>query len=208
MVQIKQGRYTELPKGYITYPYMAGEKNSMGLANVLLTEKQERRYMVESGNLKIDEKQVSKALWNELQKIGCKVNIVHKTSTCGRRILTTDKIPVEIRKIMRALKLEAIRIRITGRTEGELLDNMKIIKSALAEWQIKPTECVWSQGDWKQSEEEYNKKPIVNQEDILKEKARLKNIVADIQDKINGFEKPHLKKSILEDRRAMKGILH
>ncbi len=208
MAQIKQGRYTELPKGYITYPYKPGEKNSMGLANVLLTEKQERRYIVESGNLKMDEKQVSKALWNELQKIGCKVNIVHKTSTSGRRTLTPNKIPVEIRKIMRASKLEAIRIRITGETEGSLLENMKYIKSMLAEWQIKPTECVWSQGDWKQSEEEHNQKPIVNNDDIFKEQARLKNIVADLQDKIGSIEKPHLKKSIHEDRQVMRGIIH
>lgn len=208
MPQIKQGRYTGLPKGYITYPYKNGEKNSMGLANVLLTEKQERRYMVEFGVLKINEKQVSKALWDELQKIGCKVNIVHKTSTSGRKTLTPAKIPIEIRKIMRASKLEAIRIRITGETEGDLLENMKKIKSTLSEWQIKPTECVWSQGDWKQSEEENNKKPIVNQEDILKEQARLKNIVADLQDKIGSIEKPHLKRSVLEDRQVMRGILH
>ncbi len=208
MAQIKQGRYTELPKGYITYPYKPGEKNSMGLANVLLTERHDYRYLVEAGTTHIDEKRITKPLWDELQKQGCKVTRNRTASTMGRKYLTENKIPVEIRKIMRSSKLEAIRIRLTGQTEGDLLENMKKIKSALAEWQIKPTECVWSQGDWKQSEEEYNKKPIVNQEDILKEQARLKNIVADLQDKIGSIEKPHLKKSIHEDRQVMKGILH
>lgn len=208
MPQIKQGRYTDLPKGYITYPYKLGDKNSMGLANVLLTERHDYRYVVEIGAIHIDEKRITKPLWDELQKQGCKVTKNRTTSTMGRTYLTENKIPVEIRKIMKISTLEAIRIRVTGQTEGDLLENMKVIKSTLAEWQIKPTECVWSQGNWKQSEEDFDKKPIVNQEDILKEQARLKNIVADLQDKIGSIEKPHLKKSIHEDRQVMKGILH
>ncbi len=206
MVQIKPGRYTNLPKGYITYPYNKTERNSNGLANILLTEDKRPRYIVGYENIEIEEKQLSTSLSNELVKIGCNVKKIYTISTCGRKTLTPDKLPVEIRKIMKGKQLQAIRIRVAGETEGKLLDNMKKIKNALAEWQINPTECVWSQGDWKTPV--HDQAPIINQEDIIKEQNRLKNIVADLEDKLGSIEKPHLKKRIFEERQVMKGILH
>lgn len=199
-------RYTDIPKGYLTYPY-SGDRNSIGLSSVLLTERQTTRYKVETGHISIDEKIIGKSLWKELEKIGCKVSTQRQLRITGRKYLTENKIPVEIRKIINNKNLSAIRIRITGDTEGKLLENINAIKRYLEMWQIKPTECVWSQGNWKEETTEENKK-VVNQEDILKEQQRLKNIVADMQDKIRDLEKPLISKTIQNERKAKADVLN
>jgi len=203
MADMKPERYTDMPKGYLTYPYVLGNKNSMGLGRVLLKEKHENRYIVEAGNTRIDEKQICKQLWGELKTIGCTVSIKHVVSTTGKHIIAG--IPVEIRKIRTKQSLSAIRIRVTGETHTEVIKRLDKIQEILKEWQIQPTECVWSQGGWKTITEET--KPTVSPEEILKEQKRLKNIVADMQDKIQALEKPSLIKSMNNERKARAEVL-
>lgn len=210
MAQIKPGRYSDEPKGFLTYNII-GERDTTGIQSVLLTERKNTVYRIESGDTKIHIHRVTKKLANALENVGVKTFKTMKIGTEGRRILTVFKegnpvnLPVEIRKSVEGGKLIEIEIRATGKTPEDLLKNIDAIKKALSVWHIKPRQCVWSQGQWK--EITAKKEPIVNETEIEKEMRRLRDIVQSQAYDLAEIKEASIKKAIRSDREVMKGIL-
>lgn len=215
MGYIKSGRYTDTPKGYLTYPIVnTPGRSEERLQNILLIESPETRYVVECGDQIINEKRITKPLQEALEGVGAKITRIRRNHTEGRKklLITVDsgdviELPVEIRKKTRGSVLESIQIRVTGETVEELLKNIDSIKKYLSVWNINPTVCVWSQGGWKDAIPTDERKPVVDEVSNMKERERLKNIIADLKDEIQTLRAPLLTKQITEERKVMYGIL-
>lgn len=209
MPQIKSGRYTELPKGYLTYP-IKGEKDTSGIQSVLLREKRKGKYTIDTDGIRLEETRVSKALGEALSKVGVHVRISKKVITTGRKSLEVTKgekkvqLPVEIHKVMMGKELLDIQIRATGTTEGDLIENLNAIKNCLSVWHITPKECVWSQGAWQESSQ--SKEPVKERE-LEKELERLKSIVESQASDLAELKEAPIKRAMRDDRNVMKGVL-
>lgn len=203
-MQIKQGRYTVDPKGYITYP-ISDDTNSMLLSAALLRERRRTDTIIMFKNDKNtnNQFQMSVALREHLN-LNNHITTTKKTitATLGRTELTANSIPVEIRKMVVGSHVVGIRIRVTEKTEGALLKTIETVIDFLKEYGIKPVQCVWSQGSWTESKPKQKK--LTN---IEIEQKKMRNIIEDMQDKIHHLEKPIAIKAAREEHLVKIGVI-
>lgn len=210
MPQIKPGRYSDDPKGFLTYPIL-GEKDTTGIQSVLLKEAKKSIYILDDDITKIKTERMSIKLSAALGDMGIRTIRTTKLITMGRKSLKVFKagkevkLHVEIRKVMDGRKLIGIQIRITGKTAEDLIENINLIRNSLAKWHITPKHCVWSQGKWQ--EHIITEAPIIPESETEKEMRRIKAILQSQSHDLAELKEERIKKSMREDREVMKGIL-
>ncbi len=220
------------PKGYLTYPILVGtakltdsdtvkdeHTRSQGLAGVLLDNKDDHLYMAIIQNKEI---RVVKPFYDILTQAGVETKYVTKRITKGKhklRVKINNKntvIPVEIRKIHNKKDgFNAIRIRVTRETEGEILTMLEAIRKELEPWRIPVKECMWSQGEMETPADQkikINKTKIEKEKDSIKRelKKALKkqaNKIEDLQDEIASLKSIPVKNAVYEDRRVKEGVI-
>lgn len=202
MVRMLKGRYTDQPKGYLTYPIIKDDGNSHKLQNNLLKEYHETRYLWHRGT---NVTTVLKPFAEVLKLVGENIEVMKRPGTTGRDSLPVmidgdEKIiPVEIHKMKENGEMIAIQIRVDTNDYRVLQRYMDAIQESLSKWRIQPKECFWSQGGWT----EPVTVPEMNEE-------RLKKIakeIEDLKDQVNGLQRATLRNSMTEERKVRAAIL-
>jgi hypothetical protein len=177
MANIKPGRYSDLPKGYLTYPIKKGNINSLGIIQVLLKEAKHKTSLLV---FPTGEKCFIHTRYVELfKKRGIPIETIETHRERGRKKLTvtidglTQEVPIEVHRVNESGDIKEIQIRITAQTEGELIKRISAVQQYLSAWNIKPKECVWSQGGWQEATDLF---VSVDKEKLSKEMERINKI--------------------------------
>lgn len=211
-------KHTDSPKAYLTYPINIDLPKGAGLMAFLYNHTIDKWFKLTIKGETWYEPHCPEFVRKAIIKIGGLVDRIDVPTIEGKRHFDIKdrngkekKIEVQIRTKNKSKDKKQFEseIRITGNNPDELLENMKGLKTLLAEWKIEPRECMWSTGAWKDVVVKITRKSdIVKREKaLLREQERLQKVVADMQDRITSLEQPLIKKRILQDREVMNGIL-